>query len=162
MQDDSKLMNYTTEVPAPRTIADIERLLSKFGARQVIKDYDDGEVVAFIFTIPTQSGRVIPFRMPVDVNVVYERLMSKYTKPHKDTTKRVRDQAERVAWRIQYDWLRAQLTMIQLQGRHPEEIFLPYAWNQEMRKTFFQIIEETGFRALNPGHPEPEGKVIDG
>lgn len=146
-----KLMNYTSVVPAEKSILEIERLLSKAGASKIAKDYlRDGTVKAFIFSIPLEHGPVL-FRLPCDVDSVFAVLMNEYKRPRQDTAKKVRRQAERVAWRIMLDWIEAQITMIQLHQVKPEQVFLPYAYDSRTGKTLFQRIEEKGFLMLDSG-----------
>jgi hypothetical protein len=151
-----KLMNYSSAVPMEKSILDIERLLSRAGASKIAKDYSgDGAVTGFFFSIPTNSGEMI-FRMPCDVEKVYTVLLAEKKKMHYDTKKRVREQANRVAWRILLDWTSAQLTMIRLQQVKPQQAFLPYAWDPERRQTLFERFEEGGFKQLG------SGTIIDG
>lgn len=131
-----KLMNYTSEVPAEKSILDIERLLWSAGATKITKDATpDGTITAFIFALTVGDQR-IPFRLPCDVERVFTVLMADYKRPRRGTEKKVRAQASRVAWRILLDWIDAQVTMIKLDQARPEEVFLPYIWNG--KQTLFQ------------------------
>ena len=73
-------------------------------------------------------------------------------RPNSDTKERVRKQAERTAWKIVSDWVQIQLSMIMLEQAEPLQVFLPYAWNPETEKTFYNQLKETGFKQLSAGN----------
>lgn len=61
------LLNYTTKVDIFTTLGQIQGMLVKHGARQIMQDYDDeGRVAAVSFTIPTPIG-VQAIRLPANV-----------------------------------------------------------------------------------------------
>ena len=62
------------------------------------------------------------------------------------------EQAERTAWKLVQDWVEVQMSMVQLKQADVREVFLAYIWNG--RQTFFQNLEQTGFRALLPEKTE--------
>ena len=69
------LLNYTSKTPAHQSIAEISRILSKAGARQVMHDYDDtGTIVALSFSLELEGQR-IGFRLPSDWRPVHEILL---------------------------------------------------------------------------------------
>ncbi len=138
-----KLMNYTSSVPAEKSILDIERLLWSAGATKIAKDANrDGTVTAFIFALPV-GVQQIPFRLPCNIDKVFAVLMANYKRPHRGTKEKVRAQSERVAWRILLSWIDAQVTMIRLDQARPEEVFLPYMWNG--KQTLFQQFQSKDF-----------------
>ncbi len=147
-----KLMNYTSVVPAEKSILEIEKLLARAGASKIAKDYaGDGTVIAFIFTFDLPSGHVL-FRMPCDVEKVYEIFMAEYRQPQRDTEERVREKAHRVAWRIMLDWVESQITMIRLGQVKPQQVFLPYAWDARTGQTLYEKLEAQNFNfALKSG-----------
>jgi hypothetical protein len=60
------LLNYTSKTPAHQSIAEISRMLSKAGARQVMHDYGDASnIVALSFSLALEGQR-IAFRLPSD------------------------------------------------------------------------------------------------
>lgn len=117
------LLNYTTTVPAVRSIAEITRRLVEHGATQVLQDYADGRVVGLAFALPTPRG-VQQYRLPVNVSAV-ETVLSAYRSgvpPRYQTT----EQAERVAWRILKDWVEAQLAIVATRMVTVDQVLLPY------------------------------------
>jgi hypothetical protein len=47
------MKNYTSEVPAERTISRIEQILASAGAKSIQKEYEDGQAIALIFILYT-------------------------------------------------------------------------------------------------------------
>ena len=120
------IKNYTTDVPADRSILEIEKLLTLFGAIAIIKEYTpEGRVHSLSFRLQDES-----FRLPANVKGVKE-ILYKGTRSHhsSDGEKRREDRSERVAWRIIKDWTHAQLSLIASGQAHALEIFLPYMFD---------------------------------
>ena len=115
------LLNFTTEVPASRTISQISEKLAKAGARQILTDYHEGRPVGVAFSMETAIG-VRQYRLPVDPTAVEKVLRRQKVAPRYQTT----EHAERVAWRIMKDWVEAQLAIIETQMVTADEVFLPY------------------------------------
>jgi hypothetical protein len=67
---------------------------------------------------------------------------------------RVREQAERVAWRQLLRWAQAQLAMIETGMAAAEEVFLPYL-QEPSGRTVYEVFAESRFKAL----PAPESKT---
>ncbi len=130
------MKNYTTEVPADRSILEIEKLLTLFGAVAIIKEYDaDSKVHSLTFKLQVDA-----FKLPANVEGVKE-ILFKGTRPsHSSDGERRREQkAYRVAWRIIKDWTHAQLSLIASGQATPLEIFLPYMFDGKL--TFFEKFE---------------------
>jgi hypothetical protein len=118
------LLNYTTTVPAGKTVQDVSALLAKAGATRVATEYDDrGEPngIAFVLPIPRALGP-IEYRLPVDGDAVLAVL----TRQRAEKRYLTREQANRVAWRITKDWVAAQLAIIETQMVTADQVFLPY------------------------------------
>lgn len=71
-------------------------------------------------------------------------------RPRPETEKRYREQANRTAWKILYDWVEVQVTMVRLQQAQALEVFLPYAFDPTKGKTLYQRIAEDGLRMIAP------------
>lgn len=116
------LLNYTTTVSAARTIAQVQQLLVRAGAHQVLMDYRDGKPTGIRFAVTTAGG-ARAFTLPVQVDRVAAVLeQDRQVQPRLKTP----EHAERVAWRILKDWLEAQLALIQSEMVTLEEVMLPY------------------------------------
>lgn len=131
-----------------RTIAEIEKMLTKYGATHIMKEYDGELPVKLLFAIITEHGK-LGVRLPVHpdkVLTVFKLQVSNGKLPQKywDGDWAV-EQAHRVAWRVVKDWLDAQLTMININQAKLEEIFLSYVYNEKLNMTVFEMIEKGRF-----------------
>ena len=148
------ILNYTTQIPVEKTIAEIEKMLAESGAEKILKEYEEGGINSISFMIPTEKGK-LSFKLPMNVEAVMQ-VINNQTGEFKRTGYKNRriiplkfhndmDQARRVGWRIIKDWLEAQLALFFLQMVKIEEIFLPYMYNEKTNQTMFQMLEERGF-----------------
>lgn len=116
------LLNYTTKVPAARTMSQVQGLLVEAGARSIMTDYDDvGRALGIAFSIQTAHG-MRQYLLPVRSECVEGVLRRDRVQPAFQTP----EHAERVAWRIVKDWLEAQLAIIQTEMVTLDQVMLPY------------------------------------
>jgi hypothetical protein len=122
------LLNYTSKTPTHQSIAEISRILSKAGARQVMHDYDDaGNIVALSFSLELEGQR-IAFRLSSDWHPVHELLMQARRKNTKiGRFIETEDHARDVSSRIIKDWVEAQMAIIETRMVTTAQVFLPYA-----------------------------------
>lgn len=116
------LLNYTTTVAATKTIGEVQRMLARAGATQIMSNFDGrGAVTGMAFLIETPLGPR-GFKLPVQTERVEAVLK------HQRVAPRYRgvEQAERVAWRIVKDWLEAQLAIIETEMVTFDQVMLPY------------------------------------
>lgn len=151
----SNLKNYTSTVPADRSISRIEKRLVESGARHISKVYEDdsGKLLAITFQIINPQNSIpLIFKLPAKIDAVEKVLINQY-KRRLTTTQRknVADQAERTAWKIISDWVDIQTTMIQLEQAELLEIFLPYYYNPQADQTLFEVFKGDGFKQLTAG-----------
>ncbi len=153
------LLNYTTELPASRSIAEITALLQDGGATALMFQYGvDREVTAITFQMPTTFG-VMPFTLPAKVPEVINTLnaqiraetakvnqRSNYKRKIPRNLFNNRAQAERIAWRITKDWLEAQLAMVEIGNAKLEQIMMPFV--QIGNRSFYEVMVERGTLAL--------------
>jgi hypothetical protein len=148
----SKLLNYTSSVPAERSISYIEHMLMQAGATHLSKAIGDDKTVAgFYFQLGIRKGdQIYPltFKLPVRVDAVKKVLQREVKRPRPETMRRIEEQSQRTAWKILSDWVDAQLAMIQLEQAEAVEIFLPYVYDGQRDKTYFEIIKAGGFKQL--------------
>jgi hypothetical protein len=144
------MKNYTSEVPAERTISRIEQILASAGAKSIQKEYEDGQAIALIFTLPTggQAGDV-SIKLPANAAGVEAVFMADVKKPRKETLNRVKAQALRTAWKIMQDWTEIQISLIELHQAEPAEVFLPYIWDG--KRTIYTALKAGGFKLLAEG-----------
>lgn len=148
------ILNYTTQIAASKTVSEIQSLLCKAKASAVLTEYDDEGVLNAISFRITKSQGLMSFRLPANIESVWKVLARDRSIPAR---LRTRDQAARVAWRIVKDWLAAQLAFIESQQAEFEQVFLPYAQN-EQGQTVYERYLETKFKGL--ALPAPAAKVV--
>lgn len=140
------IKNYTSTVPISRTIARIEECLAKAGASGIMKDYADGRLTALCFKIRMPNGRDVAIRLPADEEAVYRVLEKAIRRPRDGTVARLREQAQRTAWKLQQDFVEVQLSLIQMQQTDPMRAFLAYVWDGT--RTFYDSLQAGGFKML--------------
>lgn len=143
-----RIKNFSTDIPVTRTIAEIEKMLAKYGATHIMKEYDNEIPVMLIFAIVTEHGKM-GVRLPIHpdkILAVFKVQVSDGKLPRKylDGTWAV-EQAHRVSWRIIKDWLDAQLTLLNIEMVKIEEIFLPYIYNDKLKMTVYEMLEKGNF-----------------
>ena len=146
------IKNYTTEIPAIKSIGEIQGNLVSHGAKSIMIDYDDkGQAESLSFIIPTPQGE-IPFRLPANTAAVVKLLKGK-TDPNfrrwddtyqKQRAERILKQADRVAWRILKDWVDAQLAIIETEMVTLTQVFLPYM-QVSGKQTLYEAMVDRGY-----------------
>jgi hypothetical protein len=159
------LRNYTSDVPASRTIFKIQQILIKAGVSSLEMEYGPNQQVSAItFRIQFDPEKPpLPIRMPARVAEAQDALWLAYADGDKLTmdgnrlqwnnrkTKTRADfleQGERTAWKLMQDWLEVQLSLIRLRQVDFVQVFLSYVWDG--RQTFYDRIKDRGFAALMP------------
>jgi hypothetical protein len=116
------MLNYTTQVPANKTIAQIQEILQKHGARSILTDLDSNGITALSFKVATKQlcthpegticaacgGKgiievLLGIRLPADVQATL-RVLKRTAPPRYGTEEHARN----VAWRNIKDWIEAQ------------------------------------------------------
>ncbi len=150
------LKNYTSTVPAAKSIGYIESKLACHKATMVVKIYDpQGKVEAIAFEVKVNE-LPIAFRLPAQIKACERTLregLSRRARP--ETIAKIGEQAERTAWKIVADWVDAQMAMIDLAQVELIEVFLPYVFDRSRNQTFYGRIKERNFQALLPGGSSP-------
>jgi hypothetical protein len=140
----SRLLNYTTQIAAEKTVGEIQRKLAQSGATQVLHGYDHaGNLNELSFRIKTQFG-MMSFRMPANIEAVEAILLRQFKSRARYTS---RDHATKVAWRILKDWIEAQLALLQTGMVTIEQAFLPYMQNSE-GVTLYEALREKRFAGM--------------
>lgn len=138
------IANYTTSIKTEKTVGEIQGMLARAGAAQVLFDFDGPIVSAISFRL-LHEGVMISFRLPANIASIYVVLQRDDDVPRRLKTP---EQAARVAWRIIKDWLRAQLAIVEAEQAEMVEVFLPYAQNPTTGDTLYKQLEQTGFKQL--------------
>ncbi|MBA7622918.1 hypothetical protein ES703_30305 [subsurface metagenome] len=121
------LLNYSTKIEATITVSEIQAILAKHGARQMLIGYaEDGSVENMAFQIETIHG-VIAFKLPIKPEAVLKILLRQYSLGQlSHSGKPDHAQAVRVGWRIIKDWVEGQMAILETEMVNLEQIFLPY------------------------------------
>jgi hypothetical protein len=133
------IKNYTTDVPAEKTIAEIQELLAENGARGIALEYDENGNIKDIFFKIRLHEKELPFRLPSKPDHVYAAVFAGMQYEDRLRNERMK-KAEAIAWRICKSWLEAQITLINLEQAKLEEVFLPYLV-MPSNKTLFETID---------------------
>jgi hypothetical protein len=106
------IKNYTSQVPANRSVNHIEDRLIAHGAINILKLYEDKKLsgIAFIVNV---NGKEMPFRLPARIDRVEKQLRGSVCRPRPGTMDRIANQAERTAWRLLADWIDVQMSLIE-------------------------------------------------
>jgi hypothetical protein len=144
------IKNYTSGVPVDRTLARIEAALVRGGATNIAKDYKDNMLCAVNFTtVNPADGQRISVRLPANADGVYNALRESVKRPRAGTLEKLREQANRTAWKLMQDWIEIQMSLIAMQQAEFLQVFLPYVWDGH--KTFYTALKAGGFKMLTSG-----------
>lgn len=149
------IKNYSTNISVERTISQIEKILALHGANAIMKEYDGaGKVTAVNFIVDFREGKTIPFRMPLNIQALMEKINYDIDNPQEregripSTRRDDMDYARRVGWRIIKDWIDAQMALVDLEQVKLIQVFLAYAYDALNKRTFYEILEENNFNSL--------------
>lgn len=151
-----KLISYTTNIKAEKSISEIEQLLAEFGANKIIKDYlSDGRVSGIAFQL-NGKGFKLPNNQEGVFNILFKNKSSRI-----NGTKEREERAYRVSWRILREWIHAQLSLIASGQAEPEQALLPYMWNG--KESFYDAVKKKDFQLEAPKEKRiPSGVIING
>jgi hypothetical protein len=136
------MRNYTSSVPAAKSIAKIEQCLANAGADNIVKQYQSGHVTEVMFTINTPTCGRVAIKLPANVQAVYTTLRKDRKRMTNGAEQQLLLQAERTAWKLLYDWVDVQMALITLGQAELLQVFLPYACHKG--QTMYSLIKESG------------------
>lgn len=143
------IKNYTSSVPADRSVLAIEKILIEIGATSIAKEYKEGKVEAIQFAIVRPGGEgVIPFKLPARKDPIKKLFLQAYRRPSQAQVISCEQQAERTAWKNVKEWVELQATMIKLEQVEFMEVFMPYVYSLKDGQTFFEQLKGNGFKQL--------------
>lgn len=143
------IKNYTSSVPADKSILHIERILIEIGATSIAKEYQNGKVDAISFAVKSPTGEgVVPFKLPARKEPIKRLFLQGYRRPSQSQITSCEQQAERTAWKNVKEWVELQATMIKLEQVEFMEVFMPYVYNLKNGKTFFELMKDSSFKQL--------------
>lgn len=141
------LLNYSTTVPAAKSCAQIEEILSSHGANAITKEYDQyKQISALYFEVPF-GDKVLSFRVPINPEAVLRILQREKSRNYRMRRTFTREQAVMIAWRIGKDWVEAQMALLDTEMVKLEQIFLPYMITPN-GKTVFDMLSQSKYLML--------------
>ncbi|PKQ20167.1 MAG: hypothetical protein CVT66_06185 [Actinobacteria bacterium HGW-Actinobacteria-6] len=145
--------NYTTSISATKTAAEIQRRLAESGASKVMIEYRDSRPSGVVFEAQTEFGPR-SFVLPIDVDAMHQLLVAEKRAGRlpgiSAPLARDRAQAERVAWRVVAEWVRAQMTLIAARMATLDQVMLPYLVVDGQR-SLYEAYRSEGLRELTGG-----------
>jgi hypothetical protein len=127
------ILNYRTEVPASKTVGEIQAMIAKAGCTRMMIEYHAGEPVTLLFEFEKRQ-----YRLPCRHEAVLAALKKDMAVPRRLATLQ---HAQRVGWRIVKDWVEAQMAIISVGMVKADEIFLPYQITHE-GATVYEVYRE--------------------
>ena len=141
----------TTDKAPEVSAGEITAALIAAGASQITTHYAGGSISGLRWTMRIGGADVV-FDMPARVEPVYKILKSRIPgRLPLAKEMKLREKADRVAWRQLLRWVQAQIAMIDTGMVQAGEVFLPYMLDSGRNQTLFQIMMDTQFKALPPG-----------
>lgn len=119
------IKNYTTIVPASRSISEIQDSLVKHGADGVLYEYEQGtgRIRALKFLLEV-NGVWCTFSLPVNWRLFQEVLKKQRVRRWDEE-----DFCYRIAWRNLRDWVMAQMALYETRMVDIPQILLPFMTN---------------------------------
>jgi len=154
------MRNYTSSVPASRSIENIERLLANLGCKSISRDFTEKRVSGFYFQLEIK-GKDFMFRLPAKADLIYKRLAKGKALRTEKQIADLKAQADRTAWKTLYELIQIQTDLILLEQSDALEAFLPYVFDGQM--TLRERLDtEGGLKMLNAPADSAEYEVIAG
>jgi hypothetical protein len=131
------IKNYTSKVPANRSITEIQDALVKHGATGVFYKYEQGtgriEALQFLLRIKNQD---VAFSLTVHWQRFQRVLQLQNVPKSKDE-----EYVYRVAWRNIRDWVMAQLALYETEIVEMPQVFLPFATDAKGQTLYEKMVE---------------------
>lgn len=136
----SKLLNYTTEIEATKTLSEIQARLVAHGASHVAAGYGPDRLPNTIsFRLETKDGPRF-YTIPVDAGRVLNVMQVQSNKGLIPQRYCSRAQAARVGWRIVFDMIKVQLSLAEIGLATVEEVLLGFLQVNGM--SMYQLVAE--------------------
>jgi hypothetical protein len=134
------IKNYSTVVPANRSIEEIQTALIRHGAVGMLFEYEQGtgKIAALKFKLAVK-GTDVGSALPVEWRAFQAVLKQ-------DTVKRWNDEdyVYRVAWCCIRDWVLAQLALDETRMVEIPQVFLPFAMGRNGRRVKSSVLARNG------------------
>lgn len=128
------IVSYTTSIDPMKTATECITLLASRGATDIGMSSDgDGTPTGLLFVIMTRWGRR-QFTVPVDLGRTQKALKESVRRGKIAPRFAEPAQSRRVAWRVVFHWLEAQLSLVEIGAQDLEDAMIGYI-NVEPGKT---------------------------
>ncbi|MFA5128544.1 MAG: hypothetical protein WC445_01105 [Patescibacteria group bacterium] len=132
------IKNYTTTVPANRSIEEIQSALVKHGASGVLYEYEKGTGRIAALKFKLQIGeQAVAFSLPVSWRRFQAVLEEQQVKRSNDE-----DYVYRVSWRNIRDWVLAQLALYETEMVELPQVFLPFATGKDGSTLYDRVLNQ--------------------
>lgn len=140
------ILNYTTSIAVEKSMGEVIGALTRRGVTRISTVFDDdGAAAGIAFTMKTDYG-FREFELPVKVEGVLKAMTADKKVARSQCTP---EQAARVAWRIAFDWLKAQSALIDAELASLDEVLFPYMVSNDGR-TAFNVMRDHALKELEP------------
>src|SRR6267154_9135 len=131
------IKNYTSKVPANRSIEEIQSALVNHGATGVLYKYEHGtgRIDALQFLLPVKDQNVT-FSLPVNWQKFQRVLRVQQVRRWNEE-----EYVYRVAWRNIRDWVMAQLALYEAEIVDMPQVFLPFAPDAKGQTLYEKMVE---------------------
>lgn len=143
------MKEFLTNVPAEESIREIEELLIGFNVKNITKEYEQNSLRAITFTL-TVEDRDVPFRLPINIESIKDRLKMEVrkVKPSNEYWIRLHNEAERIGWALMVDFIDLQISLVKLGQTQLMETLLPFVWDWQSQETLYTKMKTDGFKML--------------
>lgn len=140
------LKNYTTEVPADKSIHEIQVALVRVGATGVAYEFEPGGLVSGLSFRLRIAEQEVSFALPVNWRSHQAVLLKQHVRQARDNKV-----AYRVAWRNIRDWVLSQVTLYETSMVELPQVFLPFAMGRN-GLTLYEAVKTNQFLLTNGDH----------
>ena len=135
------IKNYTSEVDASKSMANIEKVLVDIGASNINKNYKDKICTGITFLyFDLQMRQTLAFHLKAHVQECFNILWKEKVRKTDDQKQSCMIQANRTSWKILSDWTGIQCSMILLGQATPLQMFLPFVYDTNNDETLYDKI----------------------
>lgn len=145
------IKGYTTEVDPAKTAGQISALLATKGARAIQIEYEGDGVPAGLSFAVEIGGKRFFYKLPARPEGVLAALKKDKVEPRYQNLAHAR----RVAWRIIFDWVAAQIALIEAGAAELPEIFLPFLMTGPNETMYERFVAGGGLLLLGGGGEVP-------
>lgn len=135
------IKNYTSEVDASKSMANIEKWLIEIGASNINKNYKAKVCTGITFLyFDERMKQTLAFHLKAQVEACFEIFWKERKQKNEGALKICMEQANRTSWKILSDSAEFQCSMILLGQATPLQMFLPFVYDMKNNETLYDKI----------------------